>query len=276
MRLWDVIALTKSYFSIASVTLLTIITSLLAGVRSLETLLMLVGFFILLTAALNSYNNLVDARADAITKQGFPIPAGMVSPRLAALVSTSLYAAALALLAALTLASPLAGLALSLDVLLSYLYSAPPVRLKRLPVVKGAILVSHSLLFPFSAAVILAGGNPIHSVDRLSILFIMGMAGHTLQDFGDIEGDRLLGDRTLPILLGVKSAVYATISMYLLALTLSIAVSHTLQTYTIILLTLQTVLAIPLLRQIGLWPIIFKVNALLSIATVATTLYSCC
>jgi chlorophyll synthase len=276
MRLWDVIALTKSYFSITSVTLLTVATSLLAGLRSLETLLMLVGFFILLTAALNSYNNLMDARADAITKKGFPIPAGMVSMRLAAIVATSLYAAALALLTALSLANQVAGLVLGLDVILSYLYSAPHVRLKRIPVVKGAILVSHSLLFPFSAASIIAGGSPLDNADRLAILFIMGMAGHTLQDFGDIEGDKLLGDNTLPIILGVRGGVYATISMYILALFLSMTVIHTLQTYTIILLTLQTVLPLLLLRRIGLWSIVFKVNALLSIATVATVLYSCC
>ncbi|MEM4374238.1 MAG: UbiA family prenyltransferase [Nitrososphaerota archaeon] len=276
MRVWDVIALTKSYFSIISVALLTATTSILAGVRSLDTILTILAFFILLTAALNSYNNLMDARSDAVTKRGFPIPAGAVPVSWAVAVAASLYLAAFLMLTRISAINVAAGLILGVDVLLSYLYSAPRVRLKKIPLLKGAVLVSHSLVFPFSAASFIAGNNPLNSLDRLAVTFIMGMAGHTLQDFGDIEGDRMMGDRTLPIVLGVRGGVYATIAIYLLALALAFLVNHTLQAYTLVFLALQAVLSTFLLRDAGLWTIIFKVNAVLSIVTVAAVFYTCC
>ncbi|GBC68950.1 Protoheme IX farnesyltransferase [archaeon HR01] len=275
-RLLDILALTKSYFSIASVALLTLVSTLLAGVRDQYIILALLAFFIFLTASLNSYNNLMDARADALTKKGFPIPSGAVSTEMATLVSASLYGVSIVLLGWLSTINPYAGLILAADLILSFLYSAPRIRLKRLPVLKGSVLVFHSLFAPFTAASVISGFNPLNISDRLATAFVMGMANHTLQDFGDMEGDRLLGDRTLPLMLGVRRCLYAVLAMYLLAMGLAALSTSSLQPFTLALLAAQAALTTPLLRDIRLWHIIFKVNAALSIATVVTIFYGCC
>jgi chlorophyll synthase len=150
-------------------------------------------------------NDWFDREVDALNEPGRPIPSGRVPGRWGLYIAIGW--TALSTLAAIPLGVFGFGAALT-GLLLAWLYSAPPVRLKRngwwgnsavavcyegLPWVTGVTVVTHAV--------------PGYRAFVLAALYSLGAHGiMTLNDFKSVEGDRRMGVGSLPVRLGVERA----------------------------------------------------------------------
>jgi chlorophyll synthase len=162
-------------------------------------------------------NDWYDREVDAINEPHRPIPSGRIPGRWGlwlALVWT-----ALSLLVA-TLLGPWGFAAAVLGLVLAWLYSAPPVRLKR----NGwwgntACAFSYEGLAWFTGtAVMLGGAMPDPRSIALAVLYSVGAHGiMTLNDFKSINGDTRMGIASLPVQLGPEGAARAACLIMALA-----------------------------------------------------------
>ena len=94
-------------------------------------------------------------------------------------------------------------------IICTYIYSVPPLRTKRLGIwANVTIAVPRGVLLKvagWSAVKTVMGTEPWY-IGAIFGLFLLGAS--TTKDFADMEGDRLGGCRTLPILYGVKRAAW--------------------------------------------------------------------
>lgn len=160
----------------------------------------------LLCAASQAVNDWFDRHVDAINEPQRPIPSGRMPGQ------WGLYVALCWTLASLTCAAALGTWVLgaaALGLVLAWLYSAPPLRLKQ----NGwwgnlACAVSYEgLAWVTGAAVMLGGVTPSGHVIALAALYSAGAHGiMTLNDFKSIAGDTRCGVRSLPVLLGAEHA----------------------------------------------------------------------
>lgn len=89
-----------------------------------------------------------------------------------------------------------------------YIYSAPPLRLKRIPIIQ-------SLLIAFATIAVFTGGffmlTESHLIDLvplpivLTLLLVFTLVAN-LKDLKDLEGDKKAGISTLPVMLGMERA----------------------------------------------------------------------
>jgi chlorophyll/bacteriochlorophyll a synthase len=150
-------------------------------------------------------NDWYDRHVDAINEPHRPIPSGRVPGQWGlaiAVLWTMLSLAVAALLGPWVLVAAVVGLALA------WAYSAPPFRLKQ----NGwggnaAVGLCYEGLPWFTAAAALTGGLPDGRILILAALYSMGAHGiMTLNDFKSVEGDTIMGIRSLPVQLGVDKA----------------------------------------------------------------------
>jgi 4-hydroxybenzoate polyprenyltransferase len=159
---------------------------------------------VLLTTASNGVNQIADLETDRINRPDRPLPKGALSMR-----------AARAITAGTFLGSLLVGLragpgflaCVAATIPLTAAYSLPPLRTKRIPFLANAtIAVPRGLLLVVAGWA--AGGGVLRpeawTLGTLMCLYVFGAA--TTKDFGDVEGDRRTGCRTLPIIWGPKRA----------------------------------------------------------------------
>jgi len=150
-------------------------------------------------------NDWFDRHVDAINEPDRPIPSGRIPGRWGlwiAIIWTVLSLAIASLLGTWGFVAAIVGL------VLAWIYSAPPIRLKS----NGwwgnaAVAVCYEGLPWFTAAAILSGGLPDGRILALAALYSFGAHGiMTLNDFKAVEGDRQLGVRSLPVQLGTDNA----------------------------------------------------------------------
>jgi chlorophyll synthase len=168
----------------------------------------------LLCGASQVVNDWFDREVDAINEPQRPIPSGRVPGDwgLYFAVAWSLLA-----LAAGVALGPVVGAAALLGLVLAWAYSAPPLRLKQ----NGwwgnlAVGISYEgLAWVTGAAVMLGGALPSWHILCLAALYSLGAHGiMTLNDFKALEGDRVLGIRSLPVQLGPqRAALFACVVM---------------------------------------------------------------
>ncbi len=171
--------------------------------------ILLVGVLLtgpLVCATSQVVNDWYDRDVDAVNEPRRPIPSGRIPG------TWGFWLGILWTLLSLLVAQGLGrwGLAATtLGLVLAWLYSAPPVRLKQngwwgntacglcyegLPWITGAALVS-------------ASGHPSMPAVTVALLYSAGAHGiMTLNDFKSLEGDRLHGVRSLPVQLGTHWA----------------------------------------------------------------------
>lgn len=91
---------------------------------------------------------------------------------------------------------------------LTWLYNAPPLRLKRLPLIASFTAAIASLFIVLMGYSIFTPQYSIVSFPfALSVLFVIGLTiSLPLKDLKDIEGDREMGTWTLPVLFGPRRA----------------------------------------------------------------------
>ncbi len=150
-------------------------------------------------------NDWYDRHVDAINEPNRPIPSGRVPG------NWGFYIAVCWTILSLTVATllgPWGFAAAVLGMILAWVYSAPPLRLK----LNGwwgnaAVAVCYEGLPWFTGAAVMASTRPDWHIITLAALYSAGAHGiMTLNDFKSVEGDLAMGIRSLPAQLGVQQA----------------------------------------------------------------------
>lgn len=152
-------------------------------------------------------NDWFDREVDRINEPDRPTAANLLGPNVVLAISAGLALAALGLAYALGIAVfylAIGGLALALA------YSAPPLRLKA----RNGWLANAACAFAYEGFAWVAGaaifGHVTTGTIVLASLYSLGSHGlMTLNDFKSYEGDKRLGLRSLPVLLGLDGALKA-------------------------------------------------------------------
>ena len=152
-------------------------------------------------------NDWFDREVDRINEPDRPTAANVMAPATVFGVALGLALCALALaafLGALVFWLALGGLALALA------YSAPPLRLKA----RSGWIANAACAFAYEGFAWIAGAAIFNHVTQgtvvLATLYSLGSHGlMTLNDFKSYEGDKKLGLRSLPVLLGLDGALRA-------------------------------------------------------------------
>ena len=158
-------------------------------------------------------NDWFDRHVDAINEPGRPIPSGRLPGRTGLWIALGWTAASLGVAALL---GPLAFAAAIIGLALAWAYSAPPLRLKENGWLGNlACGACYEGLPWFTGAAIAAGAWPGAHVLAVLAMYSLGAHGiMTLNDFKSFEGDRIMGVRSLPVLLGpARAARLACVSM---------------------------------------------------------------
>jgi chlorophyll/bacteriochlorophyll a synthase len=150
-------------------------------------------------------NDWYDRHVDAINEPDRPIPSGRIAGRwglYVAIAGTILSLITGALIGPWVFAATIVGL------VLAWIYSAPPLRLKMSgwwgP---GAVALSYEGLTWFTGAAVMLGAFPDVRIITLLLLYSIGAHGiMTLNDFKAVEGDKAMGIASLPVTLGIDGA----------------------------------------------------------------------
>ena len=160
-------------------------------------------------ATSQAVNDWFDRHVDAINEPQRPIPSGRMPGRWGLYVAIAWTLLSLAVATAL---GPWGFGAAVLGLVLAWLYSAPPVRLKANGWWGNAACgFSYESLAWITGGAVMAGGA-MPALPSIGIALLYGLGAHgimTLNDFKAIEGDRRMGVRSLPVQLGVPGAARA-------------------------------------------------------------------
>jgi chlorophyll synthase len=170
----------------------------------------------LVCASSQAVNDWFDRHVDAINEPNRPIPSGRMPGMWGLYIAIIWTCLSLAVAATLGTWGFAAG---ALGLLLAWAYSAPPLRLKLNGWWGNAAcgLCYEGLAWVTGAAVMAGGSMPDARSLLLAGLYSAGAHGiMTLNDFKAVEGDRLMGVRSLPVQLGVqRAALVACVVMML-------------------------------------------------------------
>jgi geranylgeranylglycerol-phosphate geranylgeranyltransferase len=169
--------------------------------------------FVTLMIALGMYvlNDLVDADIDSVNSKNRPIPSGLVSKKQAWSFIILTNGAAVAM--GIVTFNLVSCILLVPMMLIGILYSLPKniALMNRFLLKNIAIALFYALCgmlgFTSSYGMALVIDNPIVAVHVMTMSAIMIFVGSTINDLGDIKGDKASGRRTIPIVLGGKNTV---------------------------------------------------------------------
>jgi chlorophyll synthase len=160
-------------------------------------------------------NDWYDRHVDAINEPNRPIPSGRMPG------NWGFYIGAIWTGASMLLAALIGGWAVDaalVALFLAWAYSAPPLRLKRNGWFgNAAVAICYEGVPWFTGAAIMTGALPNPQILLIALLYSLGAHGiMTLNDFKSIEGDRAVGIKSLPAMLGAENAgVVACVVMIL-------------------------------------------------------------
>lgn len=150
-------------------------------------------------------NDLTDRTIDAATNPGRPIPTGAIPPKLYAEIGWMFFLVSLLFSAIVSFKAMLLLLAYQG---LAWVYSMPPLRLKRFPILATGLAALAGMTVLIAGFSVLAPGADLGAVPLpiLVFLFVAYAATLPLKDFKDIKSDRADGVFTIPVLLGEERA----------------------------------------------------------------------
>ncbi|WP_241911743.1 chlorophyll synthase ChlG [Telmatospirillum siberiense] len=159
----------------------------------------------LVCATSQAVNDWFDRHVDAINEPGRPIPSGRIPGYwgLGIAIGWTVFS---------LLFSSLLGFwvfwAATLGLVLSWIYSAPPFRLKQSGWWGAAtVALSYEGITWFTGAAVLSGSLPDWHSLLLALFYSIGAHGiMTLNDFKAMDGDRQMGIRSLPVMFGADGA----------------------------------------------------------------------
>ncbi len=161
----------------------------------------------LVCASSQAVNDWFDRGVDAINEPGRPIPSGRIPGRWGLWIGVAWTGMSLVLARAL---GPAVLAATALALVLAWVYSAPPLRLKQ----RGwwgpaCVALCYEGLAWFTGAAVASGAAPPLSVVALAALYSFGAVGiMVLNDFKAVEGDRRMGVLSVPVDLGIDAAAW--------------------------------------------------------------------
>ena len=220
------------------------------------TLMIAVGMYIL--------NDLVDADIDKTSLKNRPIPSGLVSKKQAWAFIVLTNGAALGILIS-TLAIDSIIFVIPM-ILIGILYSTPKkmALMNRFVIKNVAIALFYMLCsmlgITWSYGIELALNNPIVAIHTLTMSGIMIFVGSTVNDLGDIKGDKTAGRRTIPIVLGGENTIKMLIMLLISMPTMSwmlyaIFVEHDSISAIMTPIAITIVASLALLRMISIWKV---------------------
>lgn len=167
-------------------------------------------------------NDWCDRHVDAVNEPHRPIPSGRIPGLWGLWIALAMSVLALAIGRVL---GPWGFWATGVGVLAAWAYSAEPIRLKRSgwwgP---GLVGLSYEGLPWFTGAAVLLGHVPSFANVTIALMYALGAHGiMTLNDFKALQGDRLHGVRSLPVVLGPEVAAKVACTVMALAQLLVIA-----------------------------------------------------
>ncbi len=196
---------------------LLVIVGILIGIiishGNINPLFFIPPFFVELGAfALNDY---MDYESDKINKRDRPITKGDIKKEEALIVSIVCFF--ISLISAFSL--NMGGIIVIITfIILSILYD---IYLKKLPLI-GNMFIAFSMAIPFIyAGIVVNSLNDTILYISLSAFFI-GLGREIIKTIEDIKGDLKINARTLPIVIGIKSAKYIAYISFLLFIPFSI------------------------------------------------------
>ncbi len=170
----------------------------------------------LVCATSQAVNDWYDRHVDAINEPDRPIPSGRIPGRWGFYIACGWTLVSMAVAGSL---GRWVAIAAAVGLALAWAYSAPPLRLKRNGWWGNAAcaLCYEGLAWVTGAAVMLGGALPTVPCLVLAGLYSAGAHGiMTLNDYKSIDGDRKMGIRSMPVLLGPqRAAMLACIAMAL-------------------------------------------------------------
>ncbi|MFF0307718.1 UbiA family prenyltransferase [Streptosporangium sp. NPDC004379] len=165
--------------------------------------------WVLSVFAVYLFNGVTDVTEDRINGSGRPIARGALDRRAAAAVGA--VGAGLAMSATVGLPASMAWI-VGGNLVLGYLYSGPPLRLKGSAAGTVAVLCLSGLLSYLGGFVVAtAGGTGVPVPPDLKVFAVaaigwMVLVGVPAKDLSDIEGDAAAGRRTFGVLVGERGA----------------------------------------------------------------------
>jgi 4-hydroxybenzoate polyprenyltransferase len=169
----------------------------------------LTGFLVLLLAVEGAWlasvavNDWYDQKIDSLTNPGRPLIKRTVPPE--TYLTFGLIFFAISLIFSGIVSFPALLLLLGYQAL-AWLYSAPPLRLKRYPLIATLMAASCNLLVLVAGFLLVSPSASLAELplSLLGFLFLAYAAALPLKDFKDLKGDAADGVYTLPVLLGEK------------------------------------------------------------------------
>ncbi len=147
--------------------------------------------------AANVLNMITDKEIDKINLPSRPLPSGRISEK--ELLYFYIFLVALTLLPALFISSALFIVALA-GVLIGIIYSVKPIRFKERYLVSNMSIAFGYGIVSFLIGFLSAGGSLSSVPIWMPIfLFFLDIGGSISKDYKDIEGDKIFGMRTLPV-----------------------------------------------------------------------------
>jgi chlorophyll/bacteriochlorophyll a synthase len=169
----------------------------------------------LICATSQAANDWYDRHVDAINEPNRPIPSGRVPGQWGLYIAVGWTILSLAVAWIL---GPVITVAAVIGLILAWAYSAPPLRLKQNGWYgNAAVGFAYEGLPWFTGAAVMVGGMPSGPIILFAALYSLGAHGiMVLNDFKAVEGDRVMGIRSLPVQLGEDRA--AKFACFIMAL----------------------------------------------------------
>ena len=181
-----------------------------------------VGCAWLASVAVNDY---FDTRIDILTNRGRPLISGTIDKSTFVTFGWLFFFASILFSA---LSSFSAALLLILYQTIAWIYSAPPLRLKRIPGIATLLASAAGLIILLIGFLLVSPGNDFSHLppSLLLFLFLAYAIALPLKDFKDIEGDKQDHVITFPIIFGEKNARLIFGSVFFILFVFSAFVLH--------------------------------------------------
>ncbi len=172
-------------------------------------LLLLIFSVVFINGAGNVINDIRDLEIDRINRPARPLPAGAIQPRAAAWYTGTLFAGGLLLAAFLNWSSFLIAACIAFPLLTGYSFY-----FKRMVLVGNLVVaVMLGMAFIYVGA---AMGRIADMIPIALLAFGFTIIREIVKDLEDMEGDRAVDARTLPLVWGVKKTLVLTLVLILL------------------------------------------------------------
>ena len=173
--------------------------SILGELLNLEKLIPVIITVMCFTGAANAINDFIDFKIDQINRPNRPIPSGRVQRKSALIISIFLFLIGSFFCFKLGKNAIIIGFFISLPLIILY-----SIVFKGLPLI-GNVVTSLILGLSFIFCGF-AFDNISHMIVPALLAFSLTLIREIIKDISDIDGDKLLGLRTLPIYIGLKRA----------------------------------------------------------------------